>query len=111
MYHGKRIIENSDVSQLLVLISFIQNHSAITQRFYVTMSSSLKPLVHDLLCTKMLRALLPRRAEKSVKNFLGSPGSCSQPPYLPIPLLMIHIQKTSRGFKHSNPFKTNQPLN
>jgi len=31
--------------------------------------------------------------------------------HLRTPLLMIHIQKTTHGFKHSNPFKTNQPLN
>jgi len=46
------------------LISFIQNHSAITQLFYMMTSSSLKLLVHDFLCSKMLRELLLHRAEK-----------------------------------------------
>ena len=41
----------------LVLVSFTQNHSAITQLFYVT-SLSLKLLVHDLLCSEMLQELL-----------------------------------------------------
>ena len=55
LIRGKCIIENSNVSQWLLLVSFIQNHSAITQLFYVTMSSSLKPIVHHLLYSEMLR--------------------------------------------------------
>jgi len=43
------IIKNSNVCQRLVLVSFIQNHSAITQLFYMMTSLSLKPLVHDLI--------------------------------------------------------------
>ena len=58
-FRGKYIIE-SDVCQWLVLVSFIQNHSEITQLFYVMTSSRQKPLVHDLLCSKMLPELLHR---------------------------------------------------
>ena len=41
LFRGKHIIENSDVCQWLVLVSYIQNHSAITQLFYVMTSLSL----------------------------------------------------------------------
>ena len=64
LFRSKSIfIENSDVCQWLVLVSFIQNHSTITQLFYVTTNSNLKLLVHDLLCSEMLRELLLHRAE------------------------------------------------
>jgi len=66
---------------------FIQNHSAITQLFYVT-SSSLKPIVHDLLCSEMLRERNSSPSWKvSQKNFHASCGDptspSSVPPYLP----------------------------
>ena len=85
LFRGKYIIENSDVCQWLVLVSFIQNHSAITQLFYVTTSLSLKLLVHNLLCSEILQVeLLLHQAEKS-KNFCTLLWQLwlSQPPYLP----------------------------
>ena len=61
---------------------FIQNHSALTQLFYMTMSSSPKPLVHDLTCSEMLQELLLHQAEKQESSQPWQPW-LSQPPYLP----------------------------
>jgi len=87
LIRGKCIIENSDVSQWLLLVSFIQNHSAITQLFYMT-SSSLKPIVHDLLYSEMLRERNSspswKVSQKIFSTSRGDPASpSSAPPYLP----------------------------
>jgi len=94
---GKCIIENSDVSQWLLLVSFIQNHSAITQLFYVTTSSSLKPIVHDLLYSEMLRERNYSPSWK-VKKFSALragtlPALAQHPPisqHLPTPLQTVN---------------------
>ena len=96
MIWGMYIIENSNVSQWLVPVSLIQNHSAITQLFYVT-SSSLKLLVHNLLHSKMLQELLLHQAEKS-KNFPCGSASPPMSQHLPTSLLSNHIQ----GLKSHN---------
>ena len=54
-FEASVLLKTPMFSQWLLLVSFIQNHSAITQLFYVTTSSSLKPIVHDLLYSEMVR--------------------------------------------------------
>ena len=67
---------------------FYPESLTITQLFYVTTSSSLKPIVHDLLYSKMLRECNSSPSWKvNQKIFCASHGDptspSSAPPYLP----------------------------
>ena len=71
---------------------FIQNYSAITQVFYVTMRLSLKLLVHDLLCSEMLRFTELKSKSKNCGDHFTAQAALAQPApisqHLPTPLAL-----------------------